>query len=89
MAFLSGPEAWWQAGLAGASGYMLSLRRTVTQLLFEVWEDSLPRPRREETAVEQAADADVQECTVSAPLGNFSSDALTLVSPAEFADSEA
>ena len=56
---------------------------------FEVWEDSLPRPRREETAVEQPADADVQECTVRAPLGNFSSDALTLASLAEFADSEA
>ena len=41
-----------------------ALTPTVTQLcrLLSVWEDSLPRPR-EETAVEQPADADVLACT--------------------------
>ena len=96
LAFLSGPEAQWQAGRCLGR---YALTPTVTQLLFEVWEDSLPRPRREETAVEQPADADVRTCTVhsasvqctvySAPLGNFSSDAPTLAGPVKLADSEA
>ena len=64
LAFLSGPEAQWQAGRAGRCLGRYALTPTVTQLLFEVWEDSLPRPRREETAVEQPADADVRTCTV-------------------------
>ena len=64
LAFLSGPEAQWQAGRAGRCLGRYALTPTVTQLLFEVWEDSLPRPRREETAVEQPADADVRTCTL-------------------------
>ena len=43
LAFLSGPEAQWQAGRAGRCLGRYALTPTVTQLLFEVWEDSLPK----------------------------------------------
>ena len=66
-----------------------ALTPTVTQLcrLLSVWEDSLPRPR-EETAVEQPADADVLACTTQ--LQKLSRLVrCPLAGPVEFADSEA